>query len=190
MKRAFYGNILKTILSLLKPIEEYEAECLKNGFEGVGTKNNLLLEILCPKDANQIKLLAKEYERLSGQNLVDKLKSDRYVSQHFASLLVALASGTRNTSDVVDTELANSQAFQLYKAGIGKIGTDVNVFIEILSQANFKQIQEVTKIYNKNNKLNLKAAIIKEMSGYLEVALCSICKFCVVDCCCKRFNVK
>lgn len=186
MKRTFSGNVLNTSLNLLKRTEEFEAECLRDGFKGVGTKNSILVEILCSKDGNQMKLLVQEYEKLTGQKLVEKLKSDRHSSRYFTRLLVALASGTRDTTDVVNTDLAKIQATQLYKAGIGKMGTDEEVFIEILSQANFKQIREVSKIYGQSNKLNLKAAIIKEMSGYLEVALCSICKFClyIFECFC------
>ncbi len=159
------------------PIENFEAICLQKGFQGEGTKNHLVLEILCSKDGNQIKALAREYEILTGQKLVEKLRTERVLSRHMTTLLVALASGSRDTSNLVDTEKANAQAFNLYKDGIGRFGTHEETFIEILTECNFKQIQEVSRIYGKNNQLNLRAAIIKEMSGYLEVGLCTICKF-------------
>jgi hypothetical protein len=51
------------IIALLKPRYEYEAECLRDAIKGIGTREHLVIEILCTKDGAEIEKLKAAYKK-------------------------------------------------------------------------------------------------------------------------------
>ena len=60
----------------------------------------------------------------------------------------------------MDTGLAQQQAERLYKAGVGKLGTNEDEFIAILTTANRAQIQKIKDCYEKTYNMSLKKVCI------------------------------
>jgi hypothetical protein len=54
------GNFAKCLCALLQPIDEFEAECL---MEAIGTDNQVLIEIICSKEAHEIEVLNAAFNR-------------------------------------------------------------------------------------------------------------------------------
>ena len=86
LEKELTGNFRKTVITLFKDPYEYQAEELKKGCEvifrrnnffqlfknvlhllknikGIGTNENLLIEIICSKDAKEIKQLRKAFKK-------------------------------------------------------------------------------------------------------------------------------
>ena len=60
------GNFAKCLCALLQPIDEFEAECL---MEAIGTNNQVLIQLICSKEAHEIEVLNAAFNR-SKYNLV------------------------------------------------------------------------------------------------------------------------
>lgn len=166
------GKFLQGLLSLLMRTEEFEAKCLEKALKGTGTNDSLVIELICPKDAHEMKILSSEFKQLTGKELEPWI--DTELSGNFLKLIKLLVSLSRDASDDVDVEVAGTDADALYKAGVGKIGTNEKVFIDILGKNNFKQIKRTMLIYKNKNNMDLQKAIRKEMSGNIEKSLCAI----------------
>ena len=74
LKSEISGHFLKGVLGLLMPTEEYEATCLRNAMKGLGTNEKVMIELLCSKDANEIKKMAQVFKRCKLTFLVIKKK--------------------------------------------------------------------------------------------------------------------
>uniref|UniRef100_A0A914R973 Annexin n=1 Tax=Parascaris equorum TaxID=6256 RepID=A0A914R973_PAREQ len=72
---------------------------------GLGTKNKVLIEILCSRTNSEIWAIRNLYEEKYGESLEDAVKGD--TSGHFEHLLVSLLQGNRDDqSYYVDAEKA------------------------------------------------------------------------------------
>ncbi len=63
IKSELNGNFLEAVLGLLTPVAEYEASILEKAMQGMGTNEKKITEILCSKDAQEIKVLREAYKR-------------------------------------------------------------------------------------------------------------------------------
>jgi len=63
IKSELSGHFKDCALALLMPTDEYEASSLYHAMKGLGTDEHLLIEILCTKDAHEIKNLRDTYTK-------------------------------------------------------------------------------------------------------------------------------
>lgn len=80
-------------------------------FQGLGTKEKVLIEILCSRTNEQIFLIRAKYEELYHHSLEKDIKGD--TSGDFENLLVALLQGNRDESNMIDSLKAN-QVYIIY----------------------------------------------------------------------------
>jgi hypothetical protein len=73
-----------------------------------------------------------------------------------------------------DKELAKQDAKLLYDRGEGKIGTDEDTFIRILTSKSWAHIQLINFAYADISGHSLEEAIKKETSGYFQKALIAL----------------
>ncbi|XP_042372308.1 annexin A3-like, partial [Plectropomus leopardus] len=76
----------------IKPKPDFDAgddvEALRKAIEGLGTKEETLIDILTHRSSAQRQLICDAYQKATGRTLVDDLKGD--VSGDLEGLLVAL----------------------------------------------------------------------------------------------------
>jgi len=48
---------------LLEPTDEYEAKCVRSAMKGLGTDEQVLIQILCSKEAHEVEILKAAYKR-------------------------------------------------------------------------------------------------------------------------------
>jgi len=174
LKSEISGHFLETTLAYLEPTIEYEAECLRKAIKGLGTDEDVLIELLCSKDGQEIKELAAAYNKRFNRNMLEDVQGEQ--GGDLGRLFTSLASGNRDSSNNVDKQAANADAKDLYKAGEGKLGTDEVEFVRILCSRNFAQLREVFNEYFKVARKDIEASIKGEMSGKLEKAFLAIVK--------------
>lgn len=63
MKSELSGHFKDCALALLIPSADYEAGFLNSAMKGFGTDERLLIQILCTKDASEIKTLSEAYTK-------------------------------------------------------------------------------------------------------------------------------
>lgn len=172
LKSEISGRFLQGALMLLKPTDEFDAECLHDAMKGLGTKESVLIELLCSKTGSELKNVAFAFQTLYGKSLSSWVKDD--VGGDFGKLLEKLANCQRDDSYRVDHKLAHNEATDLYKAGEKRLGTDENKFIGIFAMRNFSQLAETFKVYADIAGIDIEVSIRKEMSGDLAKALVTI----------------
>uniref|UniRef100_A0A0N4ZY31 Annexin n=1 Tax=Parastrongyloides trichosuri TaxID=131310 RepID=A0A0N4ZY31_PARTI len=172
LKSELVGDFEYLILALLKRPEEYDASELHRAVDCLGTKEHVLIEIMCSRTNSQIAAIKNAYRYMYKRELEDDLIGD--TSGYFKRLLVALSTGNRDESGYTDVARANQCASALYKAGEGRLGTDESTFLSILCSQNFAQLNLVFNEYHKMKGRTIEDAIRSEFSGDIKDALIAI----------------
>jgi len=171
LKSELGGNFESVIVALMLPTPDYCAKQLHKAVKGLGTNEDLLVEILCSRSREEVSAIALAYQAAYGNSLADDVRGD--TSGPFQRLLVLAISGSRNER-FFDGGKAVEQAAALYQAGEAKLGTDEDAFVEILSQAGQRQAHCIFEEYKKVSGHTIQQALKAEMSGELLNGLLAI----------------
>ncbi|TDG39577.1 hypothetical protein AWZ03_014003 [Drosophila navojoa] len=172
------GNFQKLLVGLLRPIVDYYCAELNDAMAGLGTDEEVLIEILCTLSNVEIHTIKNQYLRLFGAHLESELKSE--TSGNFKRLLISLCAAARDESGRVDPNKAKEDARELLKAGELRVGTDESMFNMILCQRNYQQLKLIFQEYESITGHSLEKAIKKEFSGDIMEGLIAIYK-CVTN---------
>lgn len=168
------GKFLTGVLALLIPTSEYEAVCLRKAIKGAGTDERVVIQVLCSKEAKDIKMLKEAYTRLFRSDLDKDIAGEE--SGALGRIFRSLSSAGRTQAQNYDADLAQKDAQELYDAGEGKFGTDESEFVRILCSRSFSHLNAVFQAYSRISNKDIEKAIKKEMSGDLEKACLAIVK--------------
>ncbi|XP_023162949.1 annexin B11 isoform X5 [Drosophila hydei] len=172
------GNFQKLLVGLLRPIVDYYCAELNDAMAGLGTDEEVLIEILCTLSNVEIHTIKNQYLRLYGAHLESELKSE--TSGNFKRLLTSLCAAARDESGRVDPNKAKEDARELLKAGELRVGTDESMFNMILCQRNYQQLKFIFQEYESVTGHSLEKALKKEFSGDIMEGLIAIYK-CVTN---------
>ncbi|XP_060580366.1 annexin A6-like [Ruditapes philippinarum] len=157
------GHFCDTLKALLMAPAEYDAYQLRKAMKGLGTDEDVLIEILCTRSNAQLKEIIRVYKEKFNRDLEKDIISD--TSGHFKKLLVSLLQASRSDSKEVDRNKANQDAKELYQAGEKKWGTDESKFNTILVTRSYPQLRATFEEYQKISKKDIEGALKSEMSG-------------------------
>jgi len=169
------GNFEKIAVILLLPRPDYDAKCLHDAMSGMGTNEDILIEILCTRTAEEIGEIIKSYDRMYDKAL-DKIVKDECTG-NLNKLFQAILKCQRPPDGPVDEQKAKKDAEILYNAGEKKWGTDDDKFIDVLSTRSYTQIATISHEYEKISKKTLVAAIQSEMHGDFEKSCVAIVEY-------------
>ncbi|XP_052806894.1 annexin A6-like [Mya arenaria] len=159
------GHFLDTIKALLMAPAEYDAYQLRKAMKGLGTDEDVLIEVLCTRSNAQLKEVIRVYKEKFNRDLEKDIISD--TSGHFKKLLVSLVQANRSDSSEVDRNKAKQDAKDLYQAGEKKWGTDESKFNTILVTRSYPQLRATFEEYKNVSKKEIEEALKSEMSGDL-----------------------
>ncbi|XP_004431145.1 PREDICTED: annexin A13 [Ceratotherium simum simum] len=168
LKSELSGNFEKTTLALLDRPSEYDARQLQKAVKGLGTNEEVLIEVLCTRTNKEIIAIKEAYQRLFGRNLESDVKDD--TSGNLRKILVSLLQANRDEGGDVDKDLAGKDAKDLYDAGEGRWGTEELAFNEVLAKRSHKQLQATFQAYQILIGKDVEEAIKAETSGDLQKA--------------------
>ncbi|KAJ6664366.1 hypothetical protein lerEdw1_008585 [Lerista edwardsae] len=173
LKSALSGHLENVMLGLLKTPAQYDASELKASMKGLGTDEDSLIEIICSRNNQELALINKAYKEMYKTELEKDIISD--TSGDFRKLMVALAKGRRNEdASVVDYELIDQDARDLYDAGVKRKGTDVPKWINIMTERSIPHLQKVFERYKSYSPYDMLESIKKEVKGDLENAFLNL----------------
>lgn len=172
LKKETSGNFEKLCVNLLKPLPTYYAEALHDAMEGIGTEEEVLIEVMCGLSNRDVQAVTYTFQQMYGMSLEDALKSE--TSNCFKRILVSLSTGNRDETNNTNIESAKNDAQCLKDAGIGRMGTDESEFNRILCLRNNAQIRLVAEEYERLTGHTLEKDIKKEFSGDVETAMVSV----------------
>uniref|UniRef100_A0A8D1XA22 Annexin n=1 Tax=Sus scrofa TaxID=9823 RepID=A0A8D1XA22_PIG len=178
LKSALSGHLETVILGLLKTPAQYDASELKASMK-VNTCEMQSLSNLPLIFANYILLNShlesffKKFFLLYKTDLEKDIISD--TSGDFRKLMVALAKGRRaEDGSVIDYELIDQDARDLYDAGVKRKGTDVPKWISIMTERSVCHLQKVFERYKSYSPYDMLESIKKEVKGDLENAFLNL----------------
>ncbi|XP_023245595.1 annexin B9-like [Copidosoma floridanum] len=174
LKSETSGNFENLLVAMMTPLPEYYAKELHDAMSGIGTDENVLIEVLCTMSNHEINVIKQAYQAKYGKSLEDDLIGD--TSGNFKRLMVSLCCGRRDESFSVDPIRAAEDAKQLLRAGELRFGTDESVFNTILVQRNIAQLQLIFNEYQNITGHDIEEAIENEFSGDIKKGLLAIVK--------------
>jgi len=134
--------------------------------KGLGTNEQILIEVICTRYSVEIKALCDEYKRVFARDLAEDVEGE--TSGDFKRVLLHRLKSSEEKGDI------DADVEHLYKAGQGKIGTDEAVFINILAHRSKDYIAKLNTAYSNKYNKSLAAVIDSEMSGDLKKAFIAI----------------
>lgn len=173
-KSELSGNFYKTCKGLCYVLCEYDAVCLREAMEGVGTDEEALIDILTTRNNYQIKAIKEAFERLFHRNLEADVRSE--TSGNFRKVLISLLTAGREEGPARHQAVA-SDAEILYRAGEGHLGTDEDTLNRILCSRSPAHVAAVAEAYKQQRHRKLQDAIASETSGDYRDALISVVSF-------------
>jgi hypothetical protein len=151
------GSFLKLCLGIITPVSQIKKETLRDAVQGIGTRENILIDVLTQSTAYEIATLAAD-EKLKKMVLDD-------VGGDFKKAIEEIFKALRPDFGGLEPKQAEDVAHQFYKAGEGKLGTNEKKYIEILTRHSFEALMQVDAAYKAKHKHGLKKAISSECSG-------------------------
>ncbi|EPY77550.1 annexin A2 isoform 1 [Camelus ferus] len=168
LKSALSGNLETVILGLLKTPAQYDASELKASMKGLGTDEDSLIEIICSRTNQELQEINRVYKEMYKTELEKDIISD--TSGDFHKLTVALAKGRRaEDGSVIDYDLIDQDAQDLYDAGLKRKGTDIPKWISIMTEQSVCHLQKVFEKYKSYSPYDMLESI-KEVKGDVENA--------------------
>ncbi|XP_017776075.1 PREDICTED: annexin B11-like isoform X2 [Nicrophorus vespilloides] len=172
LKSETSGKFEKTLVALMTPLPEYYAKELHDAISGIGTDEEVLIEVLCTMTNNEIRTIRAAYQSLYFRSLEEDLKGD--TSGTFKRLMVSLCNAGRDESMQVNRDSATADAQALLRAGELRMGTDESTFNMVLCQRNYEQLKLVFEEYHRITGHDIEKAIKNEFSGDSEDCLLAI----------------
>jgi len=151
---------------------DLDAYTVNKAIKGLGTDDDSLIEVLCTRSNQEVKDLAAAYQKTFGRTLESDVHGD--TGGDYRNLLKALLRADRDESGRVDVEIAKTDAAALYKAGVDKIGTDEEVFIQILTSRNYMQLRLIFDAYDQMCDKDIIRSIKAETSFNFKKCLVTI----------------
>ncbi|XP_026494802.1 annexin B9-like isoform X2 [Vanessa tameamea] len=174
LKSETSGKFEDLLVALMTPLPQFYAKELHDATAGIGTDEDVLIEVMCTMSNHEINVIKQAYTAIYGTLLEDDLRGD--TSGNFKRLMTSLCMGNRSEDFHVDQGKAREDARSLLQAGELRLGTDESVFNAVLCSRSFPQLAAIFQEYQFLTGHDIDDAIKAEFSGDLEKAMRAIVK--------------
>jgi annexin A7/11 len=172
LKSELTGNFENLVVAMMTPLPQFYAREMHDAISGLGTDEDVLIEVMCTLSNAEIRTIAQAYHKTYYQNLENDLRGD--TGGHFKRLMVSLCSAGRDESMMTNPQAATADAQALLRAGELQFGTDESTFNMILCQRNHAQLRMVFEEYQRLAGHDIEKAIKNEFSGDIEEGLLAV----------------
>ncbi|XP_033977337.1 annexin A6 isoform X1 [Trematomus bernacchii] len=166
LKYELTGKFERLIVSLMRTPAYHDAKEINDAVKGAGTNEKVLIEVMASRNNQQTQDMVAAYKDAYGSDIEEDIIAD--TSGHFKKTLIVLLQGTRDESGVVDADLVEQDAQDLYAAGEEQWGTDEAKFIMILGNRSKTHLHMVFDAYEKIGETTIEDSIKNELSGDFE----------------------
>jgi len=156
--------------ALIRGPLEQDCFTLREGLSGMGTKEELLDEVLLGRTNADINAIKRHYQQMYNRSLESDLKSDLSGKTERLYDMVVAARRTEESAPINPQQI-DQNVNDLYKATEGQMGTDELQVCAIISSASTAQLRAIAEAYQRRYQRTLVECIRKEFSGHMEDAL-------------------
>ncbi|XP_041815794.1 annexin A1-like [Chelmon rostratus] len=174
LKSALRSDLEDVSLALLMMPANFDAYLLRKATKGLGTHEDVLVEILATRSNQEILELTRVFKEEYGTELEDVIKDE--TSGDFTNALLAMLKANKSESTEVDMDLARRDAETLFEAGENTKGVNASAFIDILTSRSGPQLSKTFQQYACISDVTLPKALGTEMKGDIEDCLLDIVK--------------
>ncbi|KXS10557.1 annexin A13-like protein, partial [Gonapodya prolifera JEL478] len=168
----FYKDVSDSTSLLLFSPAEYDAKLLNDAMKGVGTDEDLLIQVLAGRTNVEVEAIKAAYSHVYGKDLEKAVMSE--VGGDLRKFFVAMLQARRDEEGAGRNVAEDVK--ELYEAGEGKIGTDESKFIQVIANRAPSHVQAVIRQYALTYGHDITHAIRHELSGDLKRALTTAVK--------------
>ncbi|VDN99293.1 unnamed protein product [Rodentolepis nana] len=166
------GKFRKVVKMSFLDRAHLNAKALFKAMDGMGTKESVIIQVLCTASNEEIAELRDAYEKALRRDIEKDIISD--LSGDFEKFIVAILQGARE--EALDRDAAAADVEALYNAGEKKIGTDEEVFTRIFARNSYETLRLMDELYFEKAGHGLLKAIASELSGDYEKAITTVVK--------------
>jgi len=159
------GNFDTLLSALTMDKYEYDAHLIRSAVKGMGTDEELLIEILCTRSPDEISGISAAYSRQYNKSMTKDIKDD--TSKEFQQILLSLCEGKRSMGNDIDDD-----ANRFYQAATS---SDISVFVDILTGFSRAYVEMINNKYMELHDKSLSAVIGEECKGDVKDCLQALC---------------
>ncbi|OZJ03463.1 hypothetical protein BZG36_02729 [Bifiguratus adelaidae] len=168
------GEFSSAATGCVTPLLTYEVTLLHKVFNGFGTDERCLREILINRSNADIHAIINHYQSTFDASLVDVVKRD--LSGYTERLFVALLQGARDERDQVPVTM-QQDVDALYRAGMRRAGSDESGFIRLLSTRSYNRLRKIFKTYHAVYHETFEDVVKTKFPVNIEGALLSLVRY-------------
>ncbi|XP_068603536.1 annexin A2 [Brachionichthys hirsutus] len=162
LKKALSGDLESLMLGLMMPPVQYEVHRLQQAMAGIGTDEEILLEILCTRSATQLQEIRDTYSNLYRKELVKELRAE--TSGEFLNLVVALL----NKEDVTGSVQRDVESLS---ASLNVKRVNTRPWIDILTSRDSRHLRKVLMGLELEHGRRMDQILEKKMTGDIQIGL-------------------
>jgi len=172
------GKYRVVVKALLTERTTYDAELLYNAMKGLGTDDECLIELLCTRSPAEVKAMLDLFNAKYSKDPIQWIESEtsgsyRKLLKHVITMSLTGDRSRLPPPSALESELAKD-CKALYDAGEGKIGTDDQVFINIIGGRPREYVERLSDFYCRRHGKLLEAVINSEASFSFKKALIAL----------------
>nr|CDS26513.1 annexin [Hymenolepis microstoma] len=156
-------SLQNVALSSLKSVPELKAYALHKAMKGIGTIEQVLIQILAVASNNEIQQIKEAYTRVFNRDLEADVSIK--TNLEFQRLMLFLLKAGRNEDLIVDGARVVNDAFMINKFGRRIYGNAERIVGNILTTRSFGHIKILAYYYKKTYGKMINKYIIDELSG-------------------------
>ncbi|XP_069041063.1 annexin A2-like isoform X2 [Lepisosteus oculatus] len=171
LKRALSGEVETVLLGLMMTPAVFDAHQLRNAMEGLGTDEEVLVEVLSTRSAAQLQQIAAAYRDEFQRDLEKDIRGE--TSQGFRELLLALLQKEEeNMKGIIDYRLIERDAKALLERSRKK--PDTAAWIRVLTRRDSDHLGRVLDRFQALSGRPAEEAVQSDFSGDLRQGLLSL----------------
>lgn len=158
------GDYERALVGLVHTRPEFEAKELRRAVKGVGTDEDVFVQILCHRTPTEIAAIKDAYLAMYGKTLERDINGD--FSGDGKKFALALVNTDTPVIDDPNPADLDDWVVRLYNAGQGRLGTDESTFLEAICGHGPNWLRVVNEAYGRKYGHTLVSAVKKEFSGF------------------------
>ncbi|KAF1816655.1 Annexin [Eremomyces bilateralis CBS 781.70] len=165
------GDFEEALCAVVRGPLGQDVYALNRSLAGVGTKEDLLNDVLLGRSNADLKAIMGEYQKMYRKDLGAEVRGD--LSMKTAKLFeYVMAANRAEESAPVIPQQTDADVDRLQQATEGtKFGTNQDVVVQVLAQRSNGQIRAIAQAYQSKYRRSLDEVLKKEFSGHMEDAL-------------------
>lgn len=156
-------EVKKVVIGMFRTPVDYDCHELRRAIKGVGTDEDVLIEIIGSRPTSTLKKIKERFLDLFKVDLEKEIEDE--CGSDLKRLLISLLQCNRSETTSIDEEKLLKDAKDIYEAGEGTLGTDESVFNKIFTNRSPAELRYINDQYYNLSGKSLAKVIDSEFSG-------------------------